>query len=160
MKKLLLAGLLSVLTVSVNAGSWNYNLSKNDFDGDTRSATIKPDGSEIELAIVKSKDSDTDTPYIGVFLLPLGVLTADCKLCEARVIADGKEAEPVKLLAASSYKTYFLYESSNEAFMDILRNNKVVKIQLPTSRNRQNVKETLTFTQSEVLSLEKLDSAK
>lgn len=160
MKKLLLAGLLSVLAVGANAGSWNYNLSKNDFDGDTRSATIKPDGSEIELAIVKSKDSDTDTPYIGAFSLPLGVLTADCKLCEARVIADGKEAEPVKLLAASSYKTYFLYESSNKAFMDILKNNKVVKIQLPTSRNRQNIKETLTFTQSEVLSLQKLDSAK
>lgn len=156
MKKLLLAGILSVLAVSANAGSWNYNLSKNDFDGDTRSATIKPDGSEIELAIVKS---DGDTPYIGAFLLPLGVLTADCKLCEARVIADGKEAESVKLMS-SNYKTYFLYKNSNKAFIDVLRNNKVVKIQLPTSRNRQNLKETLTFTQSEALSLQKLDSAK
>lgn len=160
MKKIFLAGLLSVLAVSANAGSWNYNLSKNDFDGDTRSATIKPDGSEIELAFVKNKDSNADTQYIGAFLLPLGVLTADCKLCEARVIADGKEVEPVKLLAASSYKTYFLYKNSNEAFMDVLRNNKVVKIQLPTSRNRQNIKETLTFTQSEPLSLQKLNSVK
>lgn len=159
MKKLLLAGLLSVFAVSANAGSWSYNLSKNDFDGDTRSATIKPDGSEIELILIKNEDLDSDKKYTVVFTLPLGVLTSDCKLCEVRVIADGKEAEPVKLLAASSFKTYFLY-SSDEAFVDLFKNNKVVKIQMPTSRNRQNLKETLTFTQTKPFNLQELDLAK
>lgn len=159
MKKLFLAGLLSILAVGANAGSWDYNLSKNDFDGDTRSAAIKPDGSEIELILVKNEDLDSDKKYTVAFTLPLGVLTSNCKLCEVRVIADGKEEAPIKLLAASSFKTYFLY-SGDEAFVDLFKNNKVVKIQIPTSRNRQNLKETLTFTQSEAFSLQKLNSVK
>lgn len=159
MKKLLLAGLLSVLAFSVNANLWDYSLSKNDFDGDTRSATIKPDGSEVELILIKNNDIDDDKKYSVVFALPLGVLTSNCKLCEVRVIADGKEVEPIKLLAASSYKNYFLY-SGDQAFVDLFKNNKVIKIQLPTSRNRQDLKETLTFTQTKPFNLQELDLAK
>lgn len=159
MKKLLLAGLLSVLAFSANANLWDYNLSKNDFDGDTRSASIKPDSSEVELILIKNEDLNSDKKYTVVFSLPLGVLTSNCKLCEVRVIADGKEVEPIKLLAASSFKNYFLY-SGDEAFVDLFKNNKVIKIQLPTSRNRQDLKETLTFTQTKPFSLKELDAAK
>lgn len=156
MRKFLLAGLLSVLAVSASADSWKYELLKNDFDGDTKAASIHPDESEIELVIVKSKPSDADKKHTVAFLLPKGVLTtSNCKLCTARVIADGKEVDSIKVLGASNFRTYYLY-SGQEYFVSLFQNNKVIKIQLPTYRGM----ETLTFTQTKPLSLQDLDIVK
>ena len=156
MKKILLAGFLAGLALNANADSWKYELLKNDFDGDTQAATIHPDKSEIELVIVKNKASGKDDKHTVAFLLPRGVLTASkCKTCAARVIADGKEVDPIRLLAGSNFRTYYLY-SDQGYFIDLFQNNKVVKIQMPTYRGL----ETLTFTQTKPLNLQDLDSVK
>jgi hypothetical protein len=154
MKKIFLAGLLSILAVSANADSWEYELIKNDFDGDTKSASIHPDKSEIELIVIKNDESNSRDKHTVAFLLPRGILTSsNCKTCGARVIADGKEVDSIRLLEASNFRTYYLY-SDKDYFLDLFQNNSIVKIQLPTYRSL----ETLTFTQSKPLSLQELES--
>lgn len=154
MKKTVLMFIVSTLTISANADTWNYKLLKDDFDGDTKSASIQSDHSEVELAIIKNKISD-DRNYTIAFLLPRGILTSSkCKLCTTRVIADGKEVESIKLLEASNFRTYFLY-SDSESFIDLFQKNKVIKIQLPTYSGNKN----LTFTQSTPFNIKKLDIA-
>ena len=51
MRKLLLGGVLALMAVSASAGSWKYELQKNDFDGDRKIALLSPDDSELELMI-------------------------------------------------------------------------------------------------------------
>lgn len=159
MKKLLLAGILTIFSISASAEAWKYETLKDDFDGDKKTATIRPDKSEIELAIIKSKVSDSessDRKYVIAFLLPKGTLTgSNCKTCPARVLVDGKEVDPIRLLEASNFRTYYLY-SDQDYFLGLFENNKVIKIQLPTYRGL----ETLTFTQSKPLRLQELGSAK
>lgn len=159
MKNLLLAGILTILSISANAEAWKYETLKDDFDGDKKVATIRSDKSEIELAIIKSKLTETGTSnrkYAIAFLLPKGILTAsNCKTCPARVLADGKEVDPIRLLEASNFRTYYLY-SDQDYFIGLFQNNKVVKIRMPTYRGL----ETLTFTQSKPFNLQELDSAK
>ena len=149
MKRLILASILA-LTSFANAGTWKYELQKNDFDGDRKIALLSPDDSELELMI-------TNEPSSGVyFLLPKGFLTSsDCTFCTARVIADGQEVEPIKVLGSKNFKTYYLY-SPRDRFIKLFEENKVVKIQLPSFQGNRN----LTFTQKEKLDLNKLNNAK
>ena len=150
MRKLLLGGVLALMAVSASAGSWKYELQKNDFDGDRKIALLSPDDSELELMITNETSS-------GVyFLLPRGFLTSsDCTFCTARVIADGQEVEPIKVLGSKNFRTYYLY-SPRENFIKLFEQNKVVKIQLPSFQGNRN----LTFTQTEKLDLNKLNNVK
>lgn len=158
MRNLILGSVLALMAVNANAKTWDYKYGHDDFDGDTRLATLKSDNDEYKIMIGEDAKSESK---VSIFIpLPLGKITSsECNpLCDMRIIADGnKDIEPIKLFAMKNHKMYFLYGDGDKRLSEIFENNKVVKMKLPLYNIGADV---LTFTQTEKFNKQKLLSLK
>lgn len=159
MKKLLVI-ILTMTALSANAAEWEYAVQKNDFGNDNKYAELLDDTGRFALNFMQEVNSSDDKGIsnAGILIYGSGFTNSACReICEAKINIDGNKAlEPIKLLALSNYKVFAIYGSSKERLIDLMKNSKVFKIQLPLASGDT----TVTFESNQQLNLDKLQNVK